>query len=58
MIQRICPASARVVASFACVCRGGLATSFTMPELTQLEVRNTTLRAPVMNSRGEWLPEW
>ena len=39
-------------------CRGGVPSGFVVPELTQLEVRNTTLRAPTQNSRGEWLPEW
>ena len=29
-----------------------------MPELKQVETRNSTLREPTTNSRGEFLPEW
>ena len=39
-------------------CRGGLPPKFHVPELKQLETRNSTLREPTTNSRGEFLPEW
>ena len=42
----------------AVMCRGGLPPTFFVPELAQFEARNTTLREPGQNSRGENLPEW
>ena len=39
-------------------CRGGLPANFSVPELASFEARNTTLRQPGKNSRGEFLPEW